>query len=100
MIKKLLEKKKVVDEAWEKLKNEIMQGKKIEAELIAHAMDQCNVIDQQILDYNKSFAAFMKSRESSLVDCNVSSGDEEIDAVHQELREQFQQIYGKDIKHG
>ena len=75
-------------------------GEKVERATIVNAMQRCNDADQAILDYEKSFSEFMKNRETSLYDCDKSIGDKEMDAWHNELRKQYQQIYGKDVKHG
>ena len=58
-----MERKKAADKAWDSLYEQLKLGQKINNETIANTMQRCNDVDQQILDYNKSFAEFIKSRE-------------------------------------
>jgi len=58
-----MERKKAADKAWDSLYQQLNSGQKISNETIANTMQRCNDVDQQILDYNKSFAEFIKSRE-------------------------------------
>jgi len=79
----------------------VLSGEKVSPIDIANAMEQCNEVDQQILDaQNGRMSSYLKDREGALYDCDKSAVDDELDAHHQKLREQYQQLYGKDIKHG
>jgi len=83
---------------WDSIRDQVLGGQKVEKELIVDAMSQCNGIDTEIEKYR--MREYVKSRDKCLVDCDVSCGNEETDNTHQNLREQFQIKYGKDIKHG
>ncbi len=99
-MKLLLEKKEAAYKNFQKIKNLMESGEKVDRNTIVNAMQRCNDCDQAILDYEKSFTQFLKERENNLVDCDKSCGNEDADARHLELRKQYQQIFGKDIKHG
>jgi len=97
-INQLEKKKKAIYLNWDNIRDKMLAGEKIEREIIVDAMDQCNAIDQELM--NLSTKDYMKKRNSALVDCDKFCGDENVDALHQKLREQYQTNYGKDIKHG
>ena len=94
----LHERKKSADKSWDEIFAKIQAGEAVPRESIVAAMDRCNKIDQEIS--KKYLESKLKSRKSELVDCDCSSGDDDQDAEHQKLREQYQEIYGKDVKHG
>jgi len=98
--KLLSEKKIAADKNWKTIFDRMNAGEKIDMHTIVNALDRCNKADEALLHYEKSFVNFMKEREKYLIDCDKSSGYAEIDSHYQKLREQYQLIFGNDVKHG
>lgn len=80
---------------WEQI---VANPKAFSHEIIASVMEYFNARDR--LACGIKDADYMKEREKILVDCDKASDDPEIDRIHNKLRQQYQEIYGKDIKHG
>lgn len=96
--KQLQRRKEAADKNWERIKNRVLSGEKVDQAIIVDAMEACNTIDQEI--ENLKMKDYLKDRKEYLVDCDHTCSDPKIDAWHDELRKQYQEVYGKDVKHG
>lgn len=97
-MKNLLKKRTDIYKHWDRLYQSMLAGQKVDRELIVEAMSQCNWVDSEIEKHRMK--EYMKEKEKSLVDCDKTCGTEAADLHHQELRKQYQNKFGKDIKHG
>jgi len=90
--------KKVADENWKSIMSRLESKSKVSRQEMVDAMNQCNAIDQIIIDIDER--GYFKKRGEHLYVCDKSIGDSEMDEIHQKYREQYQLTFGEDIKHG
>ncbi len=82
---------------WDRIMQDVSKGI-IDRDAIVQAMDWLNQIDGE--EMLKRQNDYLHKRKESMIDPDKSSGDPAMDAHYDHLRQQYQQLYGKDIKHG
>lgn len=72
----------------------------IDREKIIYAISWLNDLDREEVKKRDKEYMHMLKREEWLIDPDMSSGNNEMDEIYAQLRQKYQEIYGKDIKHG